>query len=114
MIEPVMENGSQIHMDNMVAKSHAIVAMRGNALVMIGMKTSVKVTSSFLERKIVKEIGLFLMVENMVVGNLVVFVINGLTNKKLFNITEIMFQIFIQITGHDEYHHSYINSNHIL
>ena len=108
-----MENGSQIHMDNMVAKSHAIVAMRGNALVMIGMKTSVKVTSSFLERKIVKEIGLFLMVENMVVGNLVVFVINGLTNKKLFNITEIMFQIFIQITGHDEYHQSYINSNNI-
>ena len=70
-------------MDNMVAKSHVIVAMRGNVLVMIGMKRNVKVMSSFLERKIVKEIGLYLMVENMVVENLVVSVVNGHTNKEI-------------------------------
>ena len=83
MIEPATESGSLIHMDNMAAKSHAIVVMRGNVLVMIEMRRNVKAMSSFLERKIVKEIGLFLMVENMVVGNLVVFVVNGHTNKEI-------------------------------
>ena len=83
MIEPATENGSQIHMDNMVARSHAIAAMRGNVLAVIGMRRNVKIMSSFLERKIVKEIGLFLMVENMVVGNLVASVINGRINKEM-------------------------------
>ena len=103
-----MEIGSRIHMDNMVAKSHATVAMKGNVLVVIEMRRNVKVMSSFMERKIVKEIGLFLMVENMVVGNRVVSVINGRINKETISYkrifaSDVLFNchIKIDITNHN-------------
>ena len=68
-------------MEDTVARKPAIAAMKRNVLVMIGTKKSVKIISNFLERKIADIVGLLLIVESMAAGNLVVYVVNGATDK---------------------------------
>ena len=68
-------------MEDTVARKPAIAAMKRNVLVTIGTKKSVKIISNFLERRIADIVGLLLIVESMAAGNLVVYVVNGATNK---------------------------------
>ena len=68
-------------MEDTAARKPAIAAMKKNVLVTIGTKKSAKIISNFLERKIADIVGLLLIVENMDAGNLVVYVVNGATNK---------------------------------
>ena len=68
-------------MEDTAARKPAIAAMKRNVLVTIGTKKSVKIISNFLERRIADIVGLLLIVENMAAGNLVVYVVNGATDK---------------------------------
>ena len=72
-----MQVGLQREMEDMVVRKLAVAVMRGNVLVMIGTMKNVKRMWKSMDKEIASGNGLYHMLENMVVENLVGFALNG-------------------------------------